>query len=93
MTRAFALLASLSASACAFSVAGSKGDFEEYKRPSLAKTAAFDFGCPENQLSYAPLGSDYDGYDKVGVSGCSKRATYVYLKGNWIKDSETSASK
>ena len=39
----------------------------------LKKRAAFDLGCPEDQLTVTQLGSS----DIQGVSGCGKQITYV----------------
>ena len=66
-TVAFALILT----ACGAMLTGSKAFFQDQK-PSLTKTAGFDLGCPADQLSYTPLGHESDGYDKVGVTGCTK---------------------
>ena len=91
------VLTASSLAGCAVTLAGSKADFE-YQKPLLAKTASFDLGCSAEQLVYAPLGNKSDGYDKIGVSGCDKKATYIYVEDRqhgriWVKDSETSATK
>lgn len=90
------LLAASSLAGCAITLAGSKADFE-YQKPLLAKTASFDLGCPAEQLVYTPLGNRSDGYEKVGVSGCDKKATYIYLEETqqgriWVKNSETAGN-
>ncbi len=83
------------AAGCSIMLPGSKADFE-YKRPPLMTTAAFDLGCPADRLSFTPVGSESDGYDKVGVSGCSKKATYTSLSDAgrvvWLKSSETDST-
>ncbi len=89
------VLGLVSSAACSITMPGSKADFE-YKRPPLVKTAAFDLGCPADKLSFTPVGSESDGYDKVGVSGCSKKATYTSLSDAgrvvWLKSSETDST-
>ena len=39
------------------------------------KRAAFEFDCPEEELKVQNLGQD-----KVGVSGCGKKAVYLYVQ-------------
>jgi hypothetical protein len=52
-------------------------------RPStLMDRAAFDLACPKEQLKSQQLGDERT----MGVSGCGRRATYVYDHGrdNWF---------
>jgi hypothetical protein len=42
--------------------------------PSVLDRAAFDLTCPKEQLHSQELGDERT----VGVSGCGRRATYVY---------------
>ncbi len=90
---ALGLVALSAAQGCGFALVGSKKDFENFTKAPLAKTASFDLGCPADQLTYSPLGTQSDGYDKVGVTGCSKKATYVFINETWLKASETDTSK
>ena len=87
---AFLVGSALLLGACVIVAKGNKADFALMK-PSLSKTASFDLGCPAEQLSFLPVGAVNDGYDKVGVSGCGKKATYVEADNSWIKNSETRA--
>jgi hypothetical protein len=51
---------------------------------TLRSRAAFDFGCPQDQLQLSELGNP----DTVGVSGCAQRATYLYdaRRDIWVMD-------
>jgi hypothetical protein len=61
------------------------------KRSSaLPRKASFSLNCPRKSLSYVKLGRN-----QYGVSGCGRRATFIYLcRGrtmwdkscNWIKN-------
>jgi hypothetical protein len=59
----------------------------------LRTQAAFDMGCAADQLSFTELGGmplGVDGLTSVqGVSGCGRRASYVYQarSNGWIKNS------
>jgi hypothetical protein len=76
----------LGLSACA--VYGSKAQFDESTKEPLLKRASFDMSCPAGSLTVSPVGQQSDGYDSVGVSGCEKKATYLYYGGKWILNSD-----
>lgn len=53
----------------------------------LRKRAAFDLQCPEEQLQLMPLattGFPTQSTTPYGVTGCNKRAAYVYTSGGWV---------
>ncbi len=53
----------------------------------LRRRAAFDLQCPEDQLQLTPLATTTFANQSTppyGVSGCSKRAAYVYTSGGWV---------
>jgi hypothetical protein len=52
--------------------------------PSLQTRAAFELDCPKEKLSIEPL----DNWSVKGVSGCGKRAVYVYINGQWLRNSD-----
>ena len=66
---------------------GSSKWFEHRGNAKLAQRASFDLSCPEDELSFSPL----DDYKTVGVIGCERRATYIYVSdsGTWVMNSET----
>jgi hypothetical protein len=49
---------------------------------SLKKRPTFDFNCAEGQLTVVDLGEW--GTGPKGVTGCGKRATYVFAHGQWV---------
>ncbi len=64
----------------------------------LRTRAGFDLGCPREQVMLTPLdgnggeptsGPIADSETTVGVSGCGRKATYVKVKGTWVKNAET----
>ena len=58
-------------------------------REDLGRRASFDLSCPQQELQMTVLKEIWNGREtQIGVSGCSKKATY-YLdkKEQWIKDS------
>ena len=54
--------------------------------PVVPDRAAFDRTCPREQLTASALGD----WRVQGVSGCGKRATYVWIDGMWLDNSESS---
>jgi len=58
---------------------------------SLKKRATFDFNCPEGQLAVTDLGEW--GTGPKGVTGCGKRATYVFAHGQWVLNSADPAAQ
>jgi hypothetical protein len=88
------MLALLSAlAACGSVLVGTQAWFDKSSsgRQSLERRAGFDLSCPAGDLSYAPLGVRPP-YSSVGVSGCGKRVTYVYLdhssQGQWVLNTD-----
>lgn len=89
----WSLAASLLATACGgYFLAASKDGFEATEK----KRAAFDLGCPVDQVQVTELVSGAvpvtpdeaakggDG-TVVGVTGCGRRATYKYVQGvGWV---------
>jgi len=60
---------------------------QAFKDPSSVgiKRASFEMECPENQLQVTELGKDSA---SVGVTGCGKKAVFVYLYGSgWVNNS------
>lgn len=80
MLRPVAMLTlALSTSACFMT-----GSAEHFRRTALPR-AAFDLDCPEAQLQAADLG----GSGSVGVSGCGKKAVYVFAAGaGWVNNTD-----
>ena len=71
----------------------------DYLARNLAPKAAFDLQCPESQLQFVNMGPVWrdrvwwDGSkevsvdnisDQQGVTGCEKRARYVFAAGGWV---------
>jgi hypothetical protein len=63
------------------------GCFEARAYPALKSRAAFDMGCAETDLTLRELGTE----SQVGVTGCSKKATYVFQQGAWVMNTPTGA--
>ncbi len=88
-------LTTLLVGGCASTLIGSKPWFEnnERNKSEVAKKASFDMGCEAEKLTFSPLGSDQDGYESVGVSGCDKKMTFVYVEqsGEWIANTATTS--
>ena len=62
----------------------------------LITRAAFDLDCPVGQLKLVPLGDDRFDTDRsvqvsrtMGVSGCERRATYLYDRYTWVMNNGT----
>jgi hypothetical protein len=51
--------------------------------PSLQTRAAFELDCPVESLSIEHLGQ----WGVKGVRGCGKKAVYVYINGQWLRNS------
>ncbi len=68
----------------------------------LRRRASFEMSCPEAQLELTPLthetaitqaGGSTDAPETMGVSGCSKKGTYVYVSGKgYILNSTSDAN-
>ncbi len=72
---------------------GERPWFDGDGKKHLAPRAGFDLGCPASQLEYAPLGNRYDGYEMVGVTGCGKKAVYVWLdERGWVLNTANRAA-
>jgi hypothetical protein len=52
--------------------------------PSLRARAAFELDCPKESLSIEPLGN----WSVKGVRGCGQKVVYVYIGGQWLRNSE-----
>lgn len=68
MTRSFGFVLILS---CMLSLSAGCAT-SDWIQETVLKRAAFDLGCPQDELTYQQL----DG-NAAGVRGCGKRATYV----------------
>jgi hypothetical protein len=56
-----------------------------FEEDQLRDRAAFDLDCKADQLSVVALGN----LRTAGVSGCDKRATYLYgLDGTWVMNTD-----
>ncbi|MDF1563050.1 MAG: hypothetical protein P1V51_08405 [Deltaproteobacteria bacterium] len=58
----------------------------------LRKRAAFDISCPEEKLEVVDLGGT-----TRGVTGCEKKATYLWICGggqpcNWVMNTDAGAA-
>ena len=63
---------------------------EAFKDPDHGgiKRAAYELGCPQDQLEVTDLGSY-----TMGVSGCGKKAVYKQIPGaGWVNNSATEAA-
>ena len=65
----------------------------------LRTRSAFDLSCPKEQIMLTrldgsggepTLGQIADGAKTVGAEGCGRKASYMKVEGDWIKNSETS---
>ncbi|MBS2025453.1 MAG: hypothetical protein JST92_23890 [Deltaproteobacteria bacterium] len=84
-----ALALSLTLCACGMHLIGGKAWFDDSGKQSLGKRAAFDLSCAEDKLTFAPLGEGNLDYKMVGVSGCDKKATYLFINNReWVMNSE-----
>ena len=81
-----AILFAILGCGCAF--AGRGKWWAKEGRPELSQRAAFDLKCPERELAFTPLGREGYPYETVGVSGCERRATYLYDSGSWIMNTD-----
>jgi hypothetical protein len=52
--------------------------------PELRARAAFEMDCPVESLSIEPLGK----WSVKGVCGCGKKAVYVYIGSQWLRNSD-----
>lgn len=84
-TTALACLISLSAFGCA--------SFGSAKSSAVRTRAAFDLSCAADKLQVSPLSSEMMERATYGVSGCGKKATYIYApEGGAILNSPIEAS-
>ena len=67
---------------------------------AIRKRAAFDFSCPEGQLTVVPLQTNVETPRQYGVEGCGDKAVYVNVAepdwrtpGIWVLDSNHSDSE
>ena len=51
---------------------------------ALQARAAFELDCPKESLSIEPLGQ----WSVKGVRGCGKKVVYVYIGGQWLRNSD-----
>jgi hypothetical protein len=73
--------------------AGIQANYVAENRNTVATRASFDLDCPKDQLTLVNLGTERKAQyeymtDRYGVSGCGRRATYVWLSGaaGWVQD-------
>jgi hypothetical protein len=68
---------------------------DQEKRVECSRKAAFDLGCPEDQLKFQCLadgGVSHGGWSGMiactswGVTGCDKKATYVLTNLGWVNN-------
>lgn len=55
--------------------------FANNKRQAVSAKAAFDLSCPADQLRLSPLSSENMERATYGVTGCGKKASYVFVPG------------
>lgn len=55
--------------------------FANNKQTAVRSRATFDLSCPAEQLKLTPLSSEAMERATYGVSGCGKKATYVFVPG------------
>jgi len=62
-------------------LAGCSTLVERFKQPDSGgiSRAAFELGCPENQLQVTDLGNN-----AIGVAGCGKKAVYLGVGASFI---------
>lgn len=53
--------------------------FASNKQSAVRTRAAFDMACPADQLQLVPLTSEAMERASYGVTGCNKKATYIYM--------------
>ena len=76
-------------SACASWIWFSPEWFNEDRlgKEALANRASFELSCPAADLQFVGVGNDSN-YRSVGVSGCGKKAVYVYTNSVWVLNSD-----
>ena len=79
----------LTVAGCGKGLAPSRTEYDA----KLRQRAAFDLGCPEAELTLVPL-ADGDLPASQGVTGCGKKATYVFSMGSgaWVKNDDGTAA-
>lgn len=94
-TAALWLTVGISLSACASMRIGTEEWFNQHPagKASLSKRASFDMSCPAADLQYVDVGTGPSwttvGYSTVGVSGCEKKATYIFVNNSkWVLNSQ-----
>lgn len=55
--------------------------FANNKRQAVSAKAAFDLSCPGDKLLLSPLSNENMERATYGVTGCGKKASYVYVPG------------
>ena len=91
-TAALWLTVGISLSACALMRTGIIGTEEWFNqhatgKASLSKRASFDMSCPAADLQYVDV-STRSNYSTIGVSGCEKKATYLFVSLKWVLNSQ-----
>ena len=67
-------------------LAGCASNLDTFKKDNLPR-AAFEMNCPADQVT----ATEFD-YNTIGLTGCNKKAVYVYLKGTgWVNNTGQSA--
>jgi len=83
----------LSLPACAVLI-GTPAWFEanSYGKKALAERAGFDLSCATGDIKFLCVGPGSD-CSSVGVSGCEKKAVYVFVADKWVMNSDARAAK
>ncbi len=88
-SRIVIIIALAGTTACASMLIGTQPWFDQNStgKSTLSKRASFDMSCPEAQLTFACLGAGQP-CESVGVSGCEKKATYLFVDNSaWVMNS------
>ena len=62
-------------------VLGGCASFGQHKSSAVRTRAAFDLSCPQDKLQVTPLSNEAMDRATYGVTGCGKKASYVYVPG------------
>ena len=86
----FMVIAFVMFAACASMWIGTQEWFNQHRagKKTLAERASFDLSCAVDGLKFVCVGSGSD-CSSVGVSGCEKKAVYVFVAGKWVMNSDS----
>ena len=67
-------------------------------KEALVKRASFDLECAADQIQFTGLGKNGHEYESVGVSGCNKKAVYLYVfghntAGRWVLNTDATKAR